>query len=155
METGPRTNLQPTRIRLLLQHLFSNIHNALNPWNGVLEKSKSLELVKKFRNVYGTGKFISVLVCKSPPLVPVLSHVNPFHTFTLCLISILILSSHLRRGLPSGPLSSGVQTEILKKKLLGFGPLANYADRTTAACWRSSANFCGCCVVSATDLPGR
>jgi hypothetical protein len=29
------------------------------------------------------------------------------------------------------------------KKLRGFGPLANYADRATAACWRSSANFCG------------
>jgi hypothetical protein len=25
----------------------------------------------------------------------------------------------------------------------GFGPLANYADRATAACWRSNANFCG------------
>jgi hypothetical protein len=25
----------------------------------------------------------------------------------------------------------------------GFGPRANYADRATAACWRSSANFCG------------
>jgi hypothetical protein len=29
------------------------------------------------------------------------------------------------------------------KKLCGFGPLANYADRATAASWRSSANFCG------------
>jgi hypothetical protein len=29
------------------------------------------------------------------------------------------------------------------KKLRGFGPLANYADRATAACCRSSANFCG------------
>jgi hypothetical protein len=28
-------------------------------------------------------------------------------------------------------------------KLRGFGPLANYADRATAACWRSSASFCG------------
>jgi hypothetical protein len=27
--------------------------------------------------------------------------------------------------------------------LRGFGPLANYADRATAACWRSNANFCG------------
>jgi hypothetical protein len=25
----------------------------------------------------------------------------------------------------------------------GFGPLANYADRATAACWRNSANFYG------------
>jgi hypothetical protein len=31
----------------------------------------------------------------------------------------------------------------VRKKLRGFGPLANYADRATAASWRSSANFCG------------
>jgi hypothetical protein len=31
----------------------------------------------------------------------------------------------------------------IKKKLRGFGPLANYADQATAACWRSCANFCG------------
>jgi hypothetical protein len=30
-----------------------------------------------------------------------------------------------------------------KTKLRGFGPRANYADRETAASWRSSANFCG------------
>jgi hypothetical protein len=30
---------------------------------------------------------------------------------------------------------------LYKKKLRGFGPLANYGDRATAACWRSSANF--------------
>jgi hypothetical protein len=29
------------------------------------------------------------------------------------------------------------------EKLHGFGPLANYADRATAAYWRSRANFCG------------
>jgi hypothetical protein len=28
-------------------------------------------------------------------------------------------------------------------KTRGLGPLANYADRATAACWRSSANFRG------------
>jgi hypothetical protein len=28
-------------------------------------------------------------------------------------------------------------------KLRGFGPLAKYADRATAASWISSANFCG------------
>jgi hypothetical protein len=40
-----------------------------------------------------------------------------------------------------------------KTKLRGFGLRANYADRATAACWRSSANFAdrGCCVVSATN----
>jgi hypothetical protein len=37
------------------------------------------------------------------------------------------------------------QVKIVTKKLQlrGFGPLANYADRATAASWRSSANFCG------------
>jgi hypothetical protein len=30
-----------------------------------------------------------------------------------------------------------------KKKLRGFGPLADHADRATAASWRSSTNFCG------------
>jgi hypothetical protein len=28
----------------------------------------------------------------------------------------------------------------MKNKHRGFGPLANYADRATAACWRSSAS---------------
>jgi hypothetical protein len=30
-----------------------------------------------------------------------------------------------------------------KKKFRGFCPQANYVDRATAACWLSSANFCG------------
>jgi hypothetical protein len=37
----------------------------------------------------------------------------------------------------------GFLDKKLKKNLHGFGLLANYADRATAACWRSSANFCG------------
>jgi hypothetical protein len=36
-------------------------------------------------------------------------------------------------------------TNEYKTKLnsVAFGPRANYADRATAASWRSSANFCG------------
>jgi hypothetical protein len=50
-----------------------------------------------------------------------------------------------------------IKITLIKKKLRGFGSQANYADRATAACWRSSANFFvdrGCCVVSAMDSPG-
>jgi hypothetical protein len=36
-----------------------------------------------------------------------------------------------------------IKKKKTKKNLCGSGPLANYADRATAACWRSSANFCG------------
>jgi hypothetical protein len=39
---------------------------------------------------------------------------------------------------PKFPLQFGV-----KKNLRGFGPLANYADRATAASWPSSTNFSG------------
>jgi hypothetical protein len=35
-------------------------------------------------------------------------------------------------------------TEVtFNHKPRGFGPQANYADRAAAACWRSSAKFCG------------
>jgi hypothetical protein len=33
--------------------------------------------------------------------------------------------------------------KVKKLKLRGLGPLANYADRATAASWRSNTNFCG------------
>jgi hypothetical protein len=44
-------------------------------------------------------------VHKSPPLVPTLSHIN--------LISILILSQHIRQGLPNGLFPSDFHTNIL------------------------------------------
>jgi hypothetical protein len=46
---------------------------------------------------------------------------------------------------------------LKKKNLRGFGPLANYADWTTAASWRSSANFWGQRVLRGqrNESPGR
>jgi hypothetical protein len=43
-------------------------------------------------------------------------------------------------------LSRHLQSFLYTKTKLNsaaFGPRANYADRATAASWRSSANFCG------------
>jgi hypothetical protein len=49
---------------------------------------------------------------KSPPLVTILSQINPMHTIPSYL-SILILSTHLRLGLPCGHFPSGFPTNIL------------------------------------------
>jgi hypothetical protein len=51
-------------------------------------------------------------VHKSPPLVPILSQIDPVHTIPSYL-SILILSAYLRLGLPSGLFPSGFPTNIL------------------------------------------
>jgi hypothetical protein len=60
-------------------------------------------------------------VHKSPPLVPILSQINPICTIPSYLRSILILSTHLCLGLPSGLLPYGFPTNILYAFL--FSPI--------------------------------
>ena len=56
---------------------------------------------------------------KCPPPVSILSHLDPVHTPTSYLRrSILILSSHLHLGLPSGLFPSGFPTKTLYTPLL-------------------------------------
>jgi hypothetical protein len=51
---------------------------------------------------------------KSPPPVPILNQLNPVHNpHPTTWRYILILSSHLRLGLPTGRLPSGFPTKIL------------------------------------------
>jgi hypothetical protein len=47
------------------------------------------------------------------PLVPTLSQIDPVHIIPSYLRYILILSTHLRLGLPSGLFPYGFSTEIL------------------------------------------
>ena len=57
---------------------------------------------------------VHYLIHKSPPSVPILSQIDPVHTLHPHLTSrrsVLILSSHLRLGLSSGLLPSGVTTK--------------------------------------------
>ena len=75
----------------------------LTPWSRVLlEKLTGFQLVKKFPAFYGTRRFITAswasLIQSIPP------HPMSWR-------SILILSSHLRMGLPSGLFPSGFPTK--------------------------------------------
>jgi hypothetical protein len=86
----------------------------LTPWSRILlEKLTGLQLVKKFPIFYGTRRFLphsqvpghlSLSWASSTQSVP--SHPNSWR-------SILILSSHLRLGLPSGLFPSGYPIETL------------------------------------------
>ena len=90
---------------LALYHVFPNIniggHYLLTPWCRVLlEKLTGLQVVKKFPAFHGTRRFITALtsVCHlslswASPIQSTYPHPNSWR-------SILILSTHLRLGLP-------------------------------------------------------
>ena len=83
-----------------------------------IEKLTGLQLVKKFPTFYGTQK-VPYCIQKCPPTAPILSQINSLHTSNLTSYrSILILSSHLRLGLPSGLFPSGFPTKTVYTPLL-------------------------------------
>ena len=97
------------------EHLLTYL---LTPWCRVLlEKLTGLQLVKEFPAFHGNRRFITALtsVCHLS-----LSWANPIQSIyphPTSWRSIIILSTHLRLGLPSGLLPSGFPTKTLYNTL--------------------------------------
>ena len=98
--------------RSLMLFVFSDLGSGviylLTPWCRVLlEQLTGLQLVKKFPAFHGTRRFITALTSLrhlSPSWASPIQSIYPHHTSWR---SILILSTHLRLGLPIGLLPSG------------------------------------------------
>ena len=94
----------------------------LTPWCTVLlEKLTGLQLVKKFPAFYGTRRFITALTSLRQPSLSWASPIQSIYPHPTSWRSILILSTHLRLGLPSGLLPSGFPTKNLYTPL--FSPI--------------------------------
>ena len=86
----------------------------LTPWCRVLlEKLTSLQLVKKFPAFHGTRKFITALTSVRHLSLSWASPIQCVYPHPTSWRSILILSTHLRLGLPSGLFPSGFPNKTI------------------------------------------
>ena len=84
------------------------------PWCRVLlEKLTGLQLVKKFPAFHGTRRFITALTSVRHLSLTWVSPIQSIYPHPSSWRSILILSTHLCLGLPSGLLLSGFHTKTL------------------------------------------
>ena len=94
--------------------LYILLTYLLTPWGRVLfEKLASLQLVKKFPAFYGTRRFLTARTSARHLSLSWASPIQSAYPNPTSWRSILILSSHLRLGLPSGLFPSGFPTRLI------------------------------------------
>ena len=105
------------KIMLTVQVLYHCIHTLsitylLTPWYRVLlEKLTGLQLVKKSPAFHGTRRFITALTSVRHLSLSWASPIQSIYPQPTSCRSVLILSTHLRLGLPSGLFPSGLPTK--------------------------------------------
>ena len=93
---------------------WSIFYSLLTPWCRVLlEKLIGLQLVKKFPAFHGTRKFITALTSVRHLYLSCASPIQSIYPHPTSWRSILILSTHLRLGLPSDLFPSGFPTRSI------------------------------------------
>ena len=103
-----RTHKRPPPVSILGQ---PNPVHILTPWCRVLlEKLTGLQLVKKFPAFHGTRRFITALTSVRQLSLSWASPIQSIYTHPTSWRSILIISPHLRLGLPRGLLPSSFPT---------------------------------------------
>ena len=128
-----------TRQKCFALRTFSDIYvvhclltHLLTPWSRVLlEKLAGLQLVKKFPAFYGTRRFLTAHTRARHLSLSWASPIQSSYPNPTSWRSILILSSHLRLGLPSGLLPSGFPTSTLYTPLhhTGHMPRRSHSSR--------------------------
>ena len=94
-------------------HTYTHIY-LLTSWCRVLlEKLTGLQLVKKFPSFHGTRRFITALTSVHHLSLSWASPIQSIYPHPTYWRSILILSTHLRLGLPSGLFTSSFPTKTL------------------------------------------
>ena len=96
----------------------------LAPWSrDLLEKLTGFQLLKKFPAFYGTRRFITAFTSARHLSLPCASSIQPIPPHPTSWRSILILSSHLLLGLPSGLFLSGFPAKpCIRLSSVPYGP---------------------------------
>ena len=86
----------------------------LTPWCRILlEKLTGLQLLKKFPKFHGTQRFITALTSVRHLSLSWANPIESIYPHSTSWRSVLILSTHLRLGFPSGLLPYGFPTKTL------------------------------------------
>ena len=108
------TNIAKTYTAIQEPHNAYLLTYLLTPWCRVLlEKLTGLQLVKKFPAFHGTRRFITALTSVCQLSLSWASPIQSIYPHPTSWRSTLILSTHLRLGLPNGLIPSGFLSKTL------------------------------------------